>query len=75
MEALDELGWQNNKALVEDVLGSLVPGYATAERMEESSSWRYPIDLVAILESGFQELPTVLENGKRIREKEHINKQ
>jgi hypothetical protein len=69
LEALDELGWENNKALVEDVLGSLVPGYATAERMEESSSWRYPIDLVAILESGFQELSTVLENGKRIREK------
>jgi nitrite reductase/ring-hydroxylating ferredoxin subunit len=69
LEALDELGWENNKALVEDVLGSLVPGYATAERMEESSSWRYPIDLVVILESAFQELPTVLENGKRIREK------
>ena len=69
LEALDELGWENNKALVEDVLGSLVPGYATAERMEESSSWRYPIDIVAILESGFQELPAVLEHGKRIREK------
>jgi nitrite reductase/ring-hydroxylating ferredoxin subunit len=68
-EALDELGWENNKALVEAVLSSLVPGYASAERMEESSSWRYPIDLVTILESGFQELPTVLENGKRIREK------
>ena len=74
LEALDELGWQNNKALVEAVLTSLVPGYATAERMEESSSWRYPIDLVTILESGFQELPTVLEIGKRIREK-HIKKQ
>ena len=69
LEALDELGWENNKALLEDVLGSLVPGYATAERMEESSSWRYPIDIVAILESGFQELPAVLEHGKRIREK------
>jgi nitrite reductase/ring-hydroxylating ferredoxin subunit len=69
LEALDELGWQNNKALVEAVLTSLVPGYATAERMEESSSWRYPIDLVTILERGFQELPTVLEIGKRIREK------
>ena len=69
LEALDELGWENNNALVEAVLSSLVPGYATAERMEESSSWRYPIDLVTILESGFQELPTVLENGKKIREK------
>jgi hypothetical protein len=74
LEALDELGWENDKALVEDVLGSLVPGYAAAERMEESSSWRYPIDLVAILESGFQELPTVLENGKRIREKRAYQK-
>ena len=39
-----------------------------AERMEESGSWRHPIDLVAILENGFKELPVALDNGKRVRE-------
>ena len=67
LEALDELEWENNKALVESVLTSLVPGYATAERMEESGSWRHPIDLVTILENGFKELPVALDNGKRVR--------
>jgi hypothetical protein len=53
---------------VESVLSSLVSGYADAERMEESNSWRYPIDLIDILEKAFKKLPTVLENGRRIRE-------
>jgi nitrite reductase/ring-hydroxylating ferredoxin subunit len=67
LEALDELEWENNKLLVESVLTSLVPGYATAERMEESGSWRHPIDLVTILENGFKELPVALDKGKRVR--------
>jgi hypothetical protein len=45
LEALVKLEWENNKSLVESVLTSLIPGYATAERMEESGSWRHPIDL------------------------------
>ena len=53
--------------MVESVLTSLVPGYATAERMEESGSWRHPIDLVTILENGFKELPVALEKVKRGR--------
>lgn len=36
--------------------------------MEESSSWRYPIDLVAILENAFKELPNILEEGRAIRD-------
>jgi hypothetical protein len=67
LEALDELEWENNKSLVESVLTSLVRGYATAERMEESGSWRHPIDLVTILENGFKELPVALDKGKRVR--------
>src|SRR5215469_14780694 len=67
LEALDELEWENNKLLVESVLTSLVPGYATAERMEESGSWRHPIDLITILENGFKELPVALDKGKRVR--------
>ena len=67
LEALDSAGWDNNnnKDLVESVLSSLVSGYANAERMEESNSWRYPIDLIDILEKGFKKLPAVLENGRR----------
>jgi nitrite reductase/ring-hydroxylating ferredoxin subunit len=75
LEALDKLGWENHKTMVESVLTSLVPGYATAERMEESGSWRYPIDIVTILENAYKELPRVLENGNRIREKRTLTLQ
>ena len=67
LEALDIVGW-NDKELVASVLSSLVSGYADAERMEESSSWRHPIDLVAILENAFKELPNILEEGRAIRD-------
>ncbi|HZD10210.1 MAG TPA: Rieske (2Fe-2S) protein [Candidatus Binatia bacterium] len=52
LEALDIAGWQH----AETVLTSLVMGYAAAERMEESNSWRHPVDLVCILENAFDEL-------------------
>jgi hypothetical protein len=67
LEALDTVGW-DNKELVESVLSSLVPGYANAERMEESNSWRYPIDLIDILEKAFKQLPIVLSDSSRRRE-------
>ncbi len=63
LEALDAVNWDN----AEIVLTSLVRGYTRASRMEESNSWRYPIDLVAILEKAFEELDTVLEIGKEKR--------
>jgi nitrite reductase/ring-hydroxylating ferredoxin subunit len=67
LESLDSAGWNNNnnEDLVESVLSSLVSGYANAERMEESNSWRHPIDLIDILEKAFKKLPAVLENGRR----------
>jgi nitrite reductase/ring-hydroxylating ferredoxin subunit len=69
LEALDCVGggWKDKK-LVESVLSSLVSGYANAERMEESSSWRHPIDLVAMLDDAFKELPGALEEGRLRRE-------
>jgi nitrite reductase/ring-hydroxylating ferredoxin subunit len=74
LEALDTAGCDNNnnnnKELMETVLSSLVSGYANAERMEESNSWRYPIDLIDILEKAFKKLPTVLGNGKRRKQSE-----
>ncbi|MFB2768353.1 Rieske (2Fe-2S) protein [Pelatocladus sp. BLCC-F211] len=60
LEALDATNWQN----AESVLTSLVAGYASAERMEESNSWRYPVDLVAILDRAFAEIPAALELGQ-----------
>lgn len=71
LEALDHVGWKD-KELVASVLGSLVSGYADAERMEESSSWRHPIDLIAILEDVFKELPCTLKEGRLRREEEKM---
>jgi nitrite reductase/ring-hydroxylating ferredoxin subunit len=60
LEALDIAGWEN----AEQVLTSLVRGYATAERMEEANSWRNPVDLVSLLEQTFAQIPAALEQGK-----------
>lgn len=60
LEALDATDWQE----AEPVLASLVVGLANATRMEEASSWRYPVDLVAILDDAFEQLPAALEAGK-----------
>jgi class 3 adenylate cyclase/nitrite reductase/ring-hydroxylating ferredoxin subunit len=60
-EALDAAGWEH----AELVLSSLAPGYADADRMEESNEWRHPIDLVEILERAFEELPAALDEGRR----------
>jgi nitrite reductase/ring-hydroxylating ferredoxin subunit len=59
-EALDVAGWN----YAESALSSLVAPYAAAERMEESNEWRRPIDLVALLEAAFAELPQALEAGR-----------
>ncbi|MBD3882284.1 nitrite reductase (NAD(P)H) small subunit [Phormidium tenue FACHB-886] len=59
LEALD-VGWQT----AESTLASLVSGLANATRMEESSAWRYPVDLVTILETAFEQLPAALEAGQ-----------
>jgi nitrite reductase/ring-hydroxylating ferredoxin subunit len=56
LEALDTAGWERAEA----VLASLTPQLAFAERMEEANSWRNPVDLVALLEAAFEELPDAL---------------
>jgi nitrite reductase/ring-hydroxylating ferredoxin subunit len=60
-EALDIVGWD----MAEQVLTSLVTSYAQATRMEERSSWRHPIDIIALLNDCFDKLPAVLEKGKQ----------
>jgi nitrite reductase/ring-hydroxylating ferredoxin subunit len=60
LEALDIAGWSH----AEVVLSSLAEGYVGARRMEESNSWRNPVDLVQILEATFERLPDTLESGR-----------
>ena len=55
-EALAHAGWD----VAEPVLASLAAGLAEADRAEESNQWRHPVDLVAILERAFVELPDAL---------------
>jgi nitrite reductase/ring-hydroxylating ferredoxin subunit len=59
-EALDVAGWSH----AELALSSLARGYAGANRMEESNSWRNPVDLVEILHGAFEELPDAQETGR-----------
>jgi nitrite reductase/ring-hydroxylating ferredoxin subunit len=56
LEALDIAGWDR----AERVLASLPAQLAGAERMEESNTWRNPVDLVALVEAAFERLPRVL---------------
>jgi nitrite reductase/ring-hydroxylating ferredoxin subunit len=59
LEALDVAGWDRAEA----VLASLPAQLAGAERMEEANAWRNPVDLVALLERAFQELPRAAAAG------------
>jgi len=63
MEALDLVDWR----LAEAVLPSLLRGLTRASRQEESSAWRHPVDLVAILEDAFEQLPAALAAGESRR--------
>jgi hypothetical protein len=60
-EALDIAGWEH----AESALTSLVRGYANAARREESNAWRNPVDLIAILEHAFEELPAAWAQGAK----------
>jgi nitrite reductase/ring-hydroxylating ferredoxin subunit len=60
LEALDAAGWERAGA----VLASLPTQLAGAERMEEANAWRNPVDLVALLERAFAQLPQALAAGK-----------
>lgn len=63
LEALDHVNWQH----AEPVLASLIAGLASANRMEESNSWCYPVDLVMILTAAFEQLPEALAVGRSQR--------
>ena len=58
-ELLDHIGWQQAGA----VLPSLVPILARAQRMEETASWRHPVDLPRLLAETDRELDAALAAG------------
>ncbi|WP_251329281.1 Rieske (2Fe-2S) protein [Haloplanus pelagicus] len=58
-ELLDHVGWAHADA----VLPSLVPALADANRAEERSSWRQPIDVAALVEEAAADLPDLLARG------------
>ncbi len=59
-EVLDHVGWDH----ADDVLPSLVPGLASADRAEERSSWRQPDDVAALCFEAHDELPELLAAGE-----------
>jgi nitrite reductase/ring-hydroxylating ferredoxin subunit len=61
LEALDIAGWERAEA----VLASLPAQLAGAERMEEANAWRNPIDLVALLDDAFGQLPDAVATASR----------
>ncbi len=60
-ELLDHIGWQHAAT----VLPSVIRGIAQGQRSEEQNAWRHPIDLVALLEPAFQQLPQVVNLSAR----------
>jgi hypothetical protein len=58
-ELLDHIGWEH----AEEVLPSLVPNLVRAQRMEETSTWRHPVDLPALLDEASAELESALSEG------------
>ena len=66
LESLDIAGWD----LAGTVLGSVARLLAEATRMEESNAWRYPIDLVSILETAFEKLPDTSHSTKKLSDTE-----
>lgn len=55
-EMLDSIGW--NQA--DRVLPSIIPSLTAANRSEELNSWRYPIDLIELVESAFENIDDAL---------------
>ncbi|MFB6135276.1 MAG: Rieske (2Fe-2S) protein, partial [Halobacteriaceae archaeon] len=59
-EALDHVGWDP----AEDVLASLVTSLTEADRAEENSQWRQPVDLAEMLFDAYDDLPDLAAEGE-----------
>ena len=58
-ELLDHIGWE----CAQEVLPSLIPNMVRAQRMEESSSWRHPVDLATLLWEIYEGLDGAIDEG------------
>ena len=45
------------------MLPSLIPNLVNAQRMEETSTWRHPIDLAALLDEAYKEMDDAISQG------------
>ena len=54
MECLDLIGWEHAAAVLPSLIGPMV----AARGAEESTAWRLPVDLLALIESAMAELPS-----------------
>jgi nitrite reductase/ring-hydroxylating ferredoxin subunit len=59
-ELLDHIGWEH----AAEVLPSLIPILVNAERMEETSAWRHPIDLPALITDAVPAFQSALAAGR-----------
>ena len=62
-ECLDLIGWEHSAALLPSVVGRMV----AARGAEESTSWRQPVDLVALCDETTSQLPELFPAGRRKR--------
>jgi len=62
-ECLDLIGWEHSAALLPSVVGQMV----AARGAEESTSWRQPVDLVALCDETISQLPELFPAGRRKR--------
>ncbi len=64
MELLDLIGWE----AAPQVLPTLTTQLVSSRGGEESSAWRYPTDLVALVRAAEEQLPEWLTEGRRNRQ-------
>ena len=60
-ECLDLIGWEHASTVLPTVVGQM----AAARGAEESTAWRQSVDLVALVEEAFGELPSLFAAGRR----------
>jgi nitrite reductase/ring-hydroxylating ferredoxin subunit len=60
-ECLDLIGWEHASAVLPSVVGQMV----AARGAEETTAWRHPLDLVALVEETAAELPDLFTTARR----------
>jgi nitrite reductase/ring-hydroxylating ferredoxin subunit len=59
-EMTDMIGWEK----APDLLPTVLNGIVSARGGEENSQWRYPLDMVPMLEEAFEQIPTLMQEGR-----------